>query len=77
MAALATQDDRGAPPLPDEGKKGSGLGSLIPILFAIGLFVEGRYGFGDARQADILAGLQIDGEIFALPFIFAYHGLFR
>lgn len=48
-----------------------------PYGLAIGLFVEGRYGFGDARQADILGGLQIDGEIFALPFIFAYHGLFR
>lgn len=44
---------------------------------AIGLFVEGRYGFGDARQADILGGIQLDGEIFALPFIFAYNGLFR
>lgn len=48
-----------------------------PYGLAIGLFVEGRYGFGDAQQADILGGLQIDGEIFALPFIFAYHGLFR
>jgi hypothetical protein len=36
---------------------------------AIGLFVQGRYGFGDARQADILGGLQIDGEVFVLPFL--------
>jgi len=31
--------------------------------------VQGRYGFGDARQADIIGGLQIDGEVFALPFL--------
>jgi hypothetical protein len=36
---------------------------------AIGLFVQGRYGFGDARQADVIGGLQIDGEVFALPFL--------
>lgn len=36
---------------------------------AIGLFVQGRYGFGDGRQADILGGVQIDGEVFVLPFL--------
>lgn len=36
---------------------------------AIGLFVQGRYGFGSAQQADILGGLQIDGEVFVLPFL--------
>ncbi len=40
IAALATQDDRGNAPFPEsENKKGSGLGSIIPIVFAIGLFV--------------------------------------
>ena len=38
MAALATQDEREAAPLPPE-KKGGGLASAIPILFAIALFV--------------------------------------
>ncbi len=47
---------------------------------AIGLFVEGRYAFTDAQHTDaldVIGGLQLDGEIFALPFILAYHGLFR
>jgi uncharacterized protein YqhQ len=39
IAALATQDERGAPSAPDDEKKGGGLGSALPILFAIGLFV--------------------------------------
>jgi hypothetical protein len=47
---------------------------------AIGLFVQGRYAFGDPDRpdvADVIGGVQLDGEIFALPFILAYHGLFR
>ena len=41
IAALATQDGREAPPLPDpDGKKGGGgLATALPILFALGLFV--------------------------------------
>ena len=40
---------------------------------AAGLFVQGRYGLvGDGRQADALAGVQLDLEYFALPFVFAY-----
>lgn len=38
IAALATQDERPAPPLPAE-KKGGGLATALPILFAVGLFV--------------------------------------
>ncbi len=38
IAALATQDERPAPPLPPE-KKGGGLATALPILFAVGLFV--------------------------------------
>lgn len=39
IAALATQDDRGTPSSPDEPKKPGGLMSLLPILFAVGLFI--------------------------------------
>jgi hypothetical protein len=35
----------------------------------VGGFLQGRYGIGDSRQADIILGAQIDLEIFALPFI--------
>ncbi len=45
---------------------------------AAGLFVQGRYGLaGDGRQADALAGVQLDLEYFALPFLFAYEALTR
>jgi hypothetical protein len=44
---------------------------------AAGLFVQGRYGFGDAKQADILGGVQIDLSLLAYPFIFAYEALRR
>jgi hypothetical protein len=40
-----------------------------------GLFVQGRLGFGDARQADILGGFQIDLSFFAYPFLLAYEAL--
>jgi len=41
IAALATQDDRGTPssPASPEPKKGGGLMSIIPIVFAVGLFI--------------------------------------
>jgi hypothetical protein len=42
---------------------------------AAGFFVQGRYGFGDARQADILGGVQIDLTLFAYPFLLAYEAL--
>ena len=44
---------------------------------AAGLFVQGRYGFGDGHQADLLAGAQIDLSLFAYPFILAYEALRR
>lgn len=40
-----------------------------------GLFVEGRYGLGDGQQADILGGVQLDLELFVLPFVFLYNAL--
>jgi hypothetical protein len=46
-------------------------------LYALGtgLFVQGRYGLGDAKQADVLIGVQLDLSVFAFPFIFAYEAL--
>ena len=44
---------------------------------AAGFFVQGRYGFGDAKQADLLAGAQIDLSLFAYPFLLAYEALRR
>lgn len=38
-----------------------------------GLFVEGRYGLGDGQQADILGGVQLDLELFVLPFVLLYN----
>jgi hypothetical protein len=43
----------------------------------VGLFAQGRYGFGDGRQADAIAGVQIDLEYLALPFLFAYEAITR
>lgn len=37
-----------------------------------GLFAQGRYGFGDGKQADAIGGVQIDLEYLALPFVFAF-----
>lgn len=42
-----------------------------------GLFVQGRYGFGDGKQGDAIFGAQIDLEYFALPFLFAYEAITR
>lgn len=43
-----------------------------------GLFLQGRYGLsGDGRQGDVLVGVQVDLEYFALPFIFAYQAIRR
>lgn len=41
----------------------------------LGLFAQGRYGFGDGRQSDAILGVQIDLEYLALPFVFAYQAL--
>jgi hypothetical protein len=40
-----------------------------------GGFLQGRYGVGDSKQADIILGAQIDLEVFALPFIALYTAL--
>lgn len=42
---------------------------------ADGLFVQGRYGLGDGKQADVVIGAQIDLAVVALPFLFVYEGL--
>lgn len=42
-----------------------------------GLFVQARYGLGDARQADIVLGAQIDLTLLAYPLIFAYAAVRR
>lgn len=41
----------------------------------VGLFVQGRYGLGDGRQADAIVGIQIDLEYLALPSLFFYEAL--
>lgn len=44
----------------------------------VGLFLQGRYGLsGPGRQADAIAGVQIDLAYLALPFLFAYEALTR
>ncbi|MBX3222153.1 MAG: hypothetical protein KF795_16670 [Labilithrix sp.] len=44
----------------------------------LGLFLQGRYGLaGDGRQADAIAGVQIDLQYLALPFLFAYEAIAR
>lgn len=40
-----------------------------------GVFVQGRYGLGDSRQADVVGGVQVDLSILALPFVYAYQAL--
>lgn len=41
----------------------------------LGLFVQGRLGFGDGRQADAIAGLQVDLQYLALPFLLVYEAI--
>lgn len=43
----------------------------------VGLFAQGRYGLGDGKQADAIAGLQLDLAYLALPFVFAYEAIRR
>jgi hypothetical protein len=42
---------------------------------SFGVFLEGRVGFGDGKEADAIGGVQIDLEYLALPFLFAYEAL--
>ena len=41
----------------------------------VGLFVQGRYGFGDGHQADVLLGVQLDLEYVVLPALFVYEAI--
>ena len=41
----------------------------------VGLFAQGRWGFGDGKQTDAIFGAQVDLEYFALPFLFAYEAI--
>ena len=41
----------------------------------VGLFAQGRYGLGDGRQGDAVAGVQLDLAYLALPFLFAYEAV--
>ena len=40
-----------------------------------GIVAQGRYGFGEGKQADVILGLQLDLEYLALPFVFAYEAI--
>lgn len=42
---------------------------------ANGIYVQTRYGLGDAKQADLLFGIQVDFAVLALPWIFTYEAL--
>lgn len=57
------------------GSKSYNYHSLYGI--GAGLFLQGRYGFGDGKQADAILGVQLDLEYFALPFLFAYEAITR
>jgi hypothetical protein len=39
---------------------------------ANGLFAQARYGLGDAKETDLLFGVQVDLAVLALPWILAY-----
>ncbi len=43
----------------------------------LGLFVQGRYGLGDAKQGELIFGAQIDLALLAYPFIFVYQAIRR
>jgi hypothetical protein len=42
---------------------------------AAGVFVQGRYGLGDSRQADVVIGLQLDLALVVAPFLFLYEAV--
>ena len=44
---------------------------------SVGLFLQGRYGFGDGKQADAILGVHVDLEYIALPFLFLYQAVAR
>lgn len=41
-------------------------------VMAGGLTVQGRFGLGDSEERSIVVAAHIDGEVLALPFVFAY-----
>lgn len=41
----------------------------------LGLFAQGRYGFGDGRQADAILGVQVDLLYLALPAMLLYQAI--
>lgn len=41
----------------------------------LGAFLQGRYGFGDGKQADAILGVQVDLEYLALPALFIYEAI--
>lgn len=43
----------------------------------LGLFLQGRYGLGEGRQADAVGGVQVDLAYLALPFLLAYEAVAR
>ncbi|MBX3229712.1 MAG: hypothetical protein KIT84_05210 [Labilithrix sp.] len=43
----------------------------------VGLFLQGRYGFGDGKQADAVLGVHLDLEYFLLPALFIYEAITR
>lgn len=48
-----------------------------PYGLALGLFVQGRHGLGDARQSDVIGGVEIDLGYLALPFLLGFEALRR
>jgi hypothetical protein len=43
----------------------------------LGVFVQGRYGLGEAKQGEVIFGAQIDLALLAYPFIFVYEAIRR
>jgi hypothetical protein len=46
-----------------------------PYSLSLGLFLQGRYGFGDGKQTDAILGVQVDLEYLALPALFIYEAI--
>ncbi|MEO7112305.1 MAG: hypothetical protein ABI183_17800 [Polyangiaceae bacterium] len=42
---------------------------------ANGIFVQARYGLGDAKETDVLFGVQVDLAVLALPWILTYEAV--
>jgi hypothetical protein len=68
--------------------RGDGAGAAVRLFFgwrgfnfhslyalAPGVYVEGRFGFNEAKQSDVVLATPIDFEYLALPFIYAYEAI--